>query len=70
MMFVEDEHPSALEIEGIQDNVMNENDEAEAKSTDHSVIMKEARMALKFIRQAEATVVKIGIYVKDRTILA
>jgi hypothetical protein len=57
-------------IEGIQDDVMDEDEDAEAKSKDHCVIKKKAQRALKFIRQAEAAVVKIGIYVKDPTILA
>ncbi len=63
-------HPSALGIEGIQDDIMDEDDKAKVKSKDHCVIKMKARRALKFIRQAEAAVVKIGIYVKDCTILA
>jgi hypothetical protein len=69
-MFIRDGHPLALGIEGIQDDVMDEDDEAEVKSRDHCAIKMKARRALKFIRQAEATVVKLGIYVKDCTILA
>jgi hypothetical protein len=65
MTFIEDGHPSALEIEGIQDDVMDEDDEA---NKDHCVIKMKDRRALKFIRQAEAALVKIGIYVKDCTV--
>jgi hypothetical protein len=68
-MFIRDGHPSALGIEGIQDNVMDEDDEAEVKSKGHCVIKKKAQRALKFIRQAEAAVFKIGIYIKNHTIL-
>jgi hypothetical protein len=63
-------HPSALGIEGIQDEVMDEDDKAKVKSKDHGIIKIKAQRTLKFIRQAEAAVVKIGIYVKDRTVLA
>ncbi len=70
IMFIKDGHPSALGIEGIQDDVMDEDDEAEVKSKDHCVIKKKAQRALKFIRQAETAVVKIGIYVKGCTLLA
>jgi hypothetical protein len=70
MMFIRDGGPSALGIEGIQDDIMDEDDKAEVKSKDHCVIKMKAQRALKFIRQAEATVVKIGIYIKDRTVLA
>jgi hypothetical protein len=42
MMFIRDRHPSALEIEGIQGDVMDEDDQAEAKSKDHCVIKKKA----------------------------
>jgi hypothetical protein len=70
MMFIRDGHPSALWIEGIQDDVMDVDDKAEVKSKDHCVIKKEVQSALKFIRQAKAAVVKIGIYVKDGTVLA
>jgi hypothetical protein len=69
MMFIKDGHPSALGIEGIQDDIMNEDEETEIKSKDHYVIKMKAQRALKFIKQAEATVVKIGIYVKDCTVL-
>jgi hypothetical protein len=65
MMIIEDEHPLALAIEGIQDEVMDEDDKAKVKSKDHCVIKMKAQRALKFIRQAVAAVVKIGIYVKD-----
>jgi hypothetical protein len=61
MMFIKDGHPSALGIEGIQDDVLDEDDGAEAKSKDHCVIKNKAQRALKFIRQAEAAAVKIGI---------
>jgi hypothetical protein len=72
MTFIRDGHPSALGIEGIQDHVMDEDDKAEVKSKDHCVIKKETQRALRFIRQAAAAVVKIGIYIyiKDCTILA
>jgi hypothetical protein len=70
MMFIRDGHPSALGIEGIQDDLMDEDDEAKVKSKDHCVIKMKAQRALKFIRQVEALVVKIGIYVKDRAVLA
>ncbi len=70
MTFIKDGHPSALGIEGIQDDIMDEDDEAKVKSKDHCVIKMKAWRALKFIRQAGATVVKIGIYVKDRSVLA
>jgi hypothetical protein len=69
MMFIRDGHPLALEIEGIQDEVMDEDDEAKVKSKDHCVIKMKARRALKFLKQAKAAVVKIGIYVKDLAIL-
>ena len=70
MTFIKDGHPSILGIEGIQDGIMDEDDEAEVKSKDHCVIKKKAQRALKFIRQAETAVVKIGIYVNDRTVLS
>jgi hypothetical protein len=69
MMFIKDGHPSALGIEGIQDDIMDEDDKAKANSKDHCVIIMKAQRALKFIRQAEAAVVKIGSYVKDRIVL-
>jgi hypothetical protein len=49
---------------------MDEGDKAKVKSKDHCVITMEGQRALKFIRQAKAAFVKIGIYVKDCTILA
>jgi hypothetical protein len=52
---------------GIQDDAMDEDDKAEVKSRDHCAIKMKAIRALKFIRQAEAAVVKISIYIKDRT---
>jgi hypothetical protein len=70
MTFIRDGHPSALGIEGIQDDVMDEDDEAEVKSRDHCAIKMKSWRALKFIKQAKAAVVKIGIYVKDCTVLA
>jgi hypothetical protein len=70
MTFIEDGHPLALGIEGIQDDVMDEDDEAKVKSKDHCAVKIKAQRALKFIRQAEAAVVKIGIYIKDHTTLA
>ena len=63
-------HPPALGIEGIQDDIMDEDDKAKVKSKDHSIIKMKAQRALKFIRQAKTTVVKIGIYVNDRTVLS
>jgi hypothetical protein len=60
----------ALRIEGIQNDVMDRDDKAEVKSGDHCAIKMKAQRALKFIRQAEAAVVKIGIYVKDYAVLA
>ncbi len=42
MTFIRDKHPSALGIEGIQDDVMDEDDEAEVKRQDHCVIKKKA----------------------------
>jgi hypothetical protein len=50
MTFIRDGHSSALGIEGIHDDVIVEDYEAEAKSTDHCVIKKKAQRALKFIR--------------------
>ena len=70
MIFIEDGHQQALEIEGIQDDVMDEDDKTEVKNKAHCVIKMKTQIALKLIRQAEATVVKIGIYVKDCTVLA
>ncbi len=70
MTFIRDGHPLVLEMEGIQDDVTDEDDEAKVKSKDHCVIKMKAQRALKFIRQAEAKVGKIGIYIKDCTILA
>ncbi len=68
--FIKDEHQLALETEGIQDDVMGEDDETKVKNKAHCVIKMITRWALKLIRQAETAVVKIGIYVKDRTVLA
>jgi hypothetical protein len=64
-MFIKDGHPSTLETEGIQDNVMDEDDETKVKKTAHCVIKMKTLRALKLIRKAEAAVVKIGIYVKN-----
>jgi hypothetical protein len=50
--FIKDGHPSALGIEGIQNDIMDEDDEAKVKSKDHSIIKMKAQRALKFIRQA------------------
>jgi hypothetical protein len=70
MMFIKDGHPSTLETEGIQYVVMDEDDnKTEFKNKAHCVIKMKTQRALKLIRQAEATVVKIGIYVKDCTVL-
>jgi hypothetical protein len=38
MMFIRDGHPSALGIEGIQDDIMDEDDKAETKSKNYCVI--------------------------------
>ncbi len=43
MTFIRDGHPMALGIEGIQDDIMDEDDEAEVKSKDHSVIKKKPK---------------------------
>jgi hypothetical protein len=48
---------------------MDEDDEAEVKSRVICAIKIKARRTLKFIRQAESAVVKIGIYVKDHAVL-
>ncbi len=66
MIFIKDGHPLAIEAEGIQDDVMEE-DKTEVKGEAHCVIKMKAQRALKFIRQAEATVVEIGICIKDCT---
>jgi hypothetical protein len=42
MMFIRDGHPLALEMEGIQDDVMDENDKAVVKSKDYCVIKTKA----------------------------
>jgi hypothetical protein len=42
MMLIRDGHPLALGIEGIQDDVMDEDDKAEAKSKGYCVIKKKA----------------------------
>ncbi len=42
MTFIRDEHPSALGIEGIQDDIMDEDDKAEVKSRDHCAIKMKA----------------------------
>jgi hypothetical protein len=68
-MFIKDGHPSALGIKGIQDDILDENDRTEVKSKDYYVIKMKAQRSLKFIRHAEAAVVKIGIYVKDCSVL-
>jgi hypothetical protein len=70
MMFIKDGHPSALDTEGIQDDITYEDDKLEVKNKAHCVIKMKTQKALKLIRQAEAAVVKIGIYVKDHTVLA
>jgi hypothetical protein len=70
MMFIKDGHPSALETEAIQDDVIDEDDETEVKNKAHCVIKMTTHRDLKLIRQAEAAVVKIGIYVKAHTVLA
>jgi hypothetical protein len=69
MMFIKDGQSLALETEGIQDDVMDEDDKSEVKNKAHCVIKMKIQSALKLIRQAEAAVVKIGIYVKDCTVL-
>jgi hypothetical protein len=70
MVFIKDGHPPALETEGIQDGVMDEDDEIEVKNKAHCVIKMKTQRALKLISQTEATVVEIGICVKDCTALA
>jgi hypothetical protein len=42
MTFIKHGYPSALGIEGIQDDVMDEDDKAEVKSQDHCVIKMKA----------------------------
>jgi hypothetical protein len=70
MMFIKDGHPSALETEDIQHDVtMDEDDKTEVKIKAHCVIMIKTQRALKLIRQADAAVVKIGISVKDCSVL-
>jgi hypothetical protein len=69
MMFIKDGHPLALVIEGVQDDVMDEDDKTKVKSKAHCVIKMKTQSALKLIRQAEAAVVKIGIYFKDCSVL-
>ncbi len=70
MMFIKDGHLLTLETEGIQDDIMDEDDKKEVKNMAHCVIKMKIQRALKLIRQAEATVVKNGIYIKDHTVLA
>jgi hypothetical protein len=70
MTFIKDGHPSDLEIEGIQDDIMDEDDKTEVKNKAHCIIKRKTQSALKLIRQAEAAMVKISIHVKDRTVLA
>ncbi len=64
MMFIKDGHQSALETKGIQDDVMDEKDETEVKNKAHCVIKMKTQRAVKLIRQADATAVKIGIMSK------
>ena len=49
---------------------MDEDEEVEVKNKAHSVIKMTNQRAFKLIRQAEATVDKIGFYVKDCNVLA
>jgi hypothetical protein len=49
---------------------MDEDEESEVKNEAHCVIKMKTQRALKLIRQAEVAVVKIGIYIKDHTVLA
>jgi hypothetical protein len=70
MSLIKNGHPSAPGNEGNQDDVIDEDDEAKVKSKDNCAIKMKAQRALKFIRQAEAAVAKIGIYVKDCTVTA
>jgi hypothetical protein len=42
MMFIEDGHPSALGIEGIQDDIMDKDDKARVKSKYHWFIKMKA----------------------------
>jgi hypothetical protein len=52
MMFIKDGHLFALESEGIQDDVMAENDKTEITNKAHCVIKMKTQRALKLIRQA------------------
>jgi hypothetical protein len=70
MLFIKDGHLLALETESIQDAIMDEDEKTEVKNKAHCVIKMITQRALKLIRQAEAAVVKIGINVKDHTVLA
>jgi hypothetical protein len=70
MMFIKDGHPSSLETEGIHDDIMDEDDKTEVQKKVHCFIKMKTQRACKLIRQAEAAVVKISIYVKDCTVLA
>jgi hypothetical protein len=69
MMLIKDRCPSALETKGIQDNIMDEDDKVEVKNKANCVIKMKNQRVLKLIRQAEAKVIKIGIYIKDCTVL-
>jgi hypothetical protein len=50
MMFIKDGHQLALETEGIQDDVMDEEDETEVKNKAHYVIKMKTQRAVKLIR--------------------
>ena len=49
MMFIKDGHPSTLESESIQDDVMDKVDKTEVKGKAHCVIKMKAQRVLKLI---------------------
>ncbi len=67
MMFIEDGHQIALEIKGIQDDVMDKDDKTEVQNKAHCAIKMKARRALKLIRLAESTVDEVGSYINNHT---
>ncbi len=67
MMLIKDGHPLALEIEGIQDIIIYEDDETEVKNKAHCVIKMKAQRGLKLIRLAESTVDEVGSYINNCT---
>jgi hypothetical protein len=50
MMFIKDGHQSSLEMEGILDDSMDEEDETEVKNKAHCVIKMKTQMDVKLIR--------------------